>query len=491
MEAAVQGSYSTPQQKDLRVLPIMISLLVSGFIGLFSETALNIAIHELTAVFDISKATAQWLTTGYLLTLGILVPVSGLLLQWFTTRQLFMASLAFSIVGTLIAALAPSFAVLMVARVLQAAGTGLLLPLMFNTILIIFPIEKRGAAMGVIGLVIMFAPAIGPTVAGLLIEKLDWHWIFWLSLPFLLIALLFGMRFMQNVTTITKPRIDVMSIVLSSIGFGGIVFGFSSAGEGGGGWGSPLVIGSMVIGFIALLLFSLRQFKTAQPMINLRVFRYPMFVLGLMMVLFCMMIILSSMLILPLYLQGAMMLSALSAGLMLLPGGLMNGLLSPVMGRLFDRFGPRGLVIPGLIIVSAAMWFLSGITPETPIALIIVLHSSIMVGISMVWMPSQTNGLNQLPPELYPDGTAVMNTLQQVAGAIGTAVAVSILSNGVARQLAGAADPTDPATVLQATTVGTQHALLFSLAVTVCGLIMALFIRRVIVDAPSHRVPGH
>ncbi|MFS0725448.1 DHA2 family efflux MFS transporter permease subunit [Paenibacillus sp. 1P07SE] len=491
MEAAVPNRYTTPQQKDIRVLPIMISLLISGFIGLFSETALNIAIHELTTVFDITKATAQWLTTGYLLTLGILVPVSGLLLQWFTTRQLFMASLAFSIVGTLIAALAPSFAVLMVARVLQAAGTGLLLPLMFNTILIIFPIEKRGAAMGVIGLVIMFAPAIGPTVAGLLIEKLDWHWIFWLSLPFLLIALVFGMRFMQNVTTITKPHIDIMSIVLSSIGFGGIVFGFSSAGEGGGGWSSPLVIGAMAIGFLALLLFTLRQLSTVQPMINLRVFRYPMFVIGLMMVLFCMMIILSSMLILPLYLQGAMMLSALSAGLMLLPGGLMNGLLSPVMGRLFDRFGPRGLVIPGLIIVSAAMWFLSGITPETPIALIIVLHSSIMVGISMVWMPSQTNGLNQLPPELYPDGTAVMNTLQQVAGAIGTAVAVSILSNGVARQLAGAADPTDPATVLQATTVGTQHALLFSLAVTVCGLIMALFIRRVIVDAPSHRVPSH
>ncbi|GBF76663.1 MFS transporter [Paenibacillus sp. 598K] len=491
MQAAANGSYNTPQPKSIRVMPIMISLLISGFIGLFSETALNIAIHELTGYFDISKATAQWLTTGYLLTLGVLVPFSGVLLQWFTTRQLFIASLAFSIVGTVIAAMAPSFAILMTARVLQAAGTGLLLPLMFNTILIVFPVEKRGAAMGVIGLVIMFAPAIGPTAAGLLIDKLDWHWIFWLSLPFLILALICGLLFMQNVTTPTRPRIDVLSILLSTIGFGGIVFGFSSAGEGGGGWSSPLVVAPMAVGFVALLFFTLRQLRMEQPMINMRVFRYPMFVLGLAMVLFCMMIILSSMLILPLYLQGAMMLSALAAGLMLLPGGLMNGLLSPVMGRLFDRFGPRGLVIPGLVIVSIAMWQLSGITPETPIAFIIVMHSAIMVGISMVWMPSQTNGLNQLPPELYPDGTAVMNTLQQVAGAIGTAVAVSILSNGIARQLAGASDIADPAVLLQANTVGTQQALLFSLAVTVAGLILALFIRRVVVDGSTRQAPSH
>ncbi|MCQ6561402.1 DHA2 family efflux MFS transporter permease subunit [Paenibacillus mendelii] len=469
----------------------MISLLISGFIGMFSETALNIAISDLMQVLHITAPTAQWLTTGYLLTLGILVPVSGLLLQWFTTRQLFIASLSFSIVGTLVAAMAPSFEVLLIARVFQAAGTGLLLPLMFNTILIIFPPDKRGAAMGIIGLVIMFAPAIGPTIAGLLIEHLTWHWIFWLSLPFLLLALVFGILFMQNVSTLTKPRIDMLSILLSTVGFGGIVFGFSKAGEGTEGWGNPIVIAAIAIGLISLLIFSLRQLRMKQPMMNLRVFKYPMFVIGLLMVFFCMMIILSSMLILPLYLQNGMGLSAFTAGLLLLPGGILNGFMSPLMGSLFDKYGPRWLVIPGLVLVAAALWFLSGITTASTLALIISLHSCMMVGISMVWMPAQTNGLNQLPPDLYPDGTAVMNTLQQVAGAIGTAVAVSILSNGMSDYLGSSANPLDPAEVTSAMTIGSQNAFLFAMIVTLAGLAVAFFIRRVIVSKSASRASMH
>ncbi|MET3848984.1 EmrB/QacA subfamily drug resistance transporter [Paenibacillus sp. OAE614] len=322
MEAAVQHTQAQMQtEKKFKVLPIMISLLIAGFIGMFSETALNIALSDLMQVMHITPSTAQWLTTGYLLTLGILVPVSGLLLQWFTTRQLFITALSFSIVGTLIAALAPSFEFLMVARVVQAIGTGIMLPLMFNTILVIFPPEKRGGAMGIIGLVIMFAPAVGPTIAGLLIENLSWHWIFWLSLPFLILALVFGIAFMQNVSSITKPKIDLLSIALSTIGFGGIVFGFSSAGEGSGGWTSTKVILSLVIGVVGLLLFGWRQLSMKQPMINLRAFKYPMFSVGVVMIFISMMIILSSMLVLPLFLQGGFGKSAFYAGLLMLPGG--------------------------------------------------------------------------------------------------------------------------------------------------------------------------
>jgi len=480
LQATMTESQQNTGQK-YKVIPIMISLLLSGFIGMFSETALNVALSDLIRVFDITAPTVQWLTTGYLLTLGILVPVSGLLLQWFSTRQLFVASLSFSVLGTLVAALAPSFEVLMTARVIQAVGTALLLPLMFNTILIIFPAEKRGAAMGVIGLVIMVAPAVGPTIAGLLIENLSWHWIFWLSLPFLVIALLFGIMYMQNVSTITKPKIDIFSLVFSTLGFGGIVFAFSSAGEGEGGWGSTKVIATMIVGVLSLAIFAVRQLTMKQPMMNLRAFKHPMFVVGTLMVFICMMVILSSMLVLPMYLISGLGLSALTAGLIMLPGGLINGIMSPIMGSLFDKFGPKWLVIPGLVIVAAALWFFSGITTASTITLIIVLHSCLMIGISMVWMPAQTNGLNQLPRELYPDGTAIMNTLQQVAGAIGTAVAVSIMTAGMTGFMKDAADPTDPANAPLALTAGIQNAFIFAMIVAIIGLIVAFFIKRVIV----------
>ena len=479
------ASMSAPQKgadKEYKVVPILVAFLISGFIGLFSETALNIALTELVEVFNTTHSTVQWLTTGYLLTLGILVPVSGLLLQWFTTRQLFITSLCLSIVGSFIAAMAPSFEILMVARVFQAMGTALLLPLMFNTILLIFPAEKRGGAMGMIGLVIMFAPAVGPTFSGIVLDNLSWHWIFWLSIPFLFIGLLAGIFFMENVSEVTKPKIDILSIVLSTLGFGGVVFGFSSAGEGTDGWSSPKVIGFILLGVISLILFSIRQFKMEKPMIDLRAFTYPMFSIGVLLVFICMMVILSSMLLLPMYLQGGLLLTAYTAGLILLPGGIINGLLSPVMGRLFDKYGPKWLVIPGLVIATIVLWFLSSVTTTTSTALIVALHIFLMIGIAMVMMPAQTNGLNQLPKQYYPDGTAIMNTLQQVAGAIGTAVAVSIMSAGSSNFLGTVEDPNDPTNIAAGMTAGVQDSFTFPLIAAIIALIVSFFIKRVKVE---------
>ncbi|NMO96556.1 DHA2 family efflux MFS transporter permease subunit [Paenibacillus lemnae] len=464
-------------------------MLLSGFIGLFSETALNVALTPLMGLLEVGPTTIQWLTTGYLLVLGVLVPVSGLLLQWFTTRQLFVTSLLFSIAGTLVAALAPSFEMLLAARVLQAVGTALLLPLMFNTILVIFPIEKRGAAMGLIGLVIMFAPASGPTISGLILANLSWHWIFWISLPFFIISLVCGLLFLPNISRLTKPRIDLLSIALSTLGFGGIVYGFSSAGghgEGAGGWSSPVVIITLAVGIVSLLIFAIRQLRMDQPVMDLRTFKYPMFTIGLLLIFICMMMLLSSMLILPMYLQQGLAITALTAGLVLLPGSLLNGLLSPVMGRLFDKFGPRWLVISGMVIVSAVLFLYTRIEPSTPLWQLVTMHIFMMIAISMIMMPAQTNGLNQLPREYYPHGTAIMNTLQQVAGAIGTALAVSILSAGQSRYLSTAANPESGETQLAAFTSGVQHAFIFALILALIGLVCALFIKRVQVANQSN-----
>ena len=471
----MSSTAETQQTKVIKTTPILISFLIAGFIGLFSETALNMALGDLIQVFSISSSTVQWLTTGYLLTLGILVPVSGLLLQWFSTRQIFIVSLIFSIIGTLVAALAPSFEVLMFSRVIQAIGTGLLLPLMFNSILLIFPINKRGATMGLIGLVIMFAPAVGPSISGLILEKLTWHWIFWVCLPFLILALVSGILYMQNVSTITKPKIDILSIILSSIGFGGIVYGFSSAGENG--WGSTIVITMIIIGLAALTLFSLRQLKMDKPMLDLRVLKYPMFTLGLLAVFICFTVIMSTMILLPLYLQTGLALTAFTAGLVLLPGGVLNGLMSPITGRVFDKFGPRGLVIPGFAIMLIMLWIMSNVTIETPVSMVIVMHSILFIGVSMVLMPAQTNGLNQLPKNLYPDGTALMNTLQQMSGAIGTAVAITIMSASQKRYMNNMTDLSDPSSIGASLTAGVQDSFIFTLIIAMVGLIISFFIK--------------
>lgn len=296
--------------------------------------------------------------------------------------------------------------------------------------------------MGVVALVILSAPAVGPTLAGLLTENFNWHWIFWFPLPFLMISLVCGVRYMQNVSTITKPRIDLLSIVLSTIGFGGIVFGFSNAGETSG-WSNPSVFLSLTVGIVALIGFCFRQLSLKQPVLNLQVFQYPMFALGVLLVMFCAMIIFASVLILPLYLQGGLEVSMFLAGIMMLPGGLINGVMSQLTGRLFDRIGPRMLVIPGFIIIIAVGWIFSGITQSSTITLIVALHSFLMLGTAMVGTPVQTNALNQLPRQLYPDGTAIMTTLQQVAGAIGTALAVYFLSIGREKYLKSTVNSAD------------------------------------------------
>ncbi|MEK5040460.1 DHA2 family efflux MFS transporter permease subunit [Sporosarcina sp. FSL K6-3457] len=463
------------QNEGIRALPILISFLIAGFIGLFSETALNMALGGLMKEFGVLSSTVQWLTTGYLLTLGILIPISALLIQTFSTRQLFVTSLLFSILGTIVAALAPVFGILLLGRVIQAIGTGILIPLMFNTILLIFPIHKRGTIMGLMGLVMMVAPAIGPALSGLIIEKLSWNWIFWVTLPFLALALFVGIKYVQNVSTLTKPKFDSLSIGLSTIGFGGVVYGFSIAGEKG--WGSTLVIATIVIGIVALALFSVRQLKMETPMLDLRAFKYPMFTLGVFSVFVTFMVILSSMILLPLYLQTGLGLAALTAGLVLLPGGVVNGIMSPITGRLFDKYGPKGLVTPGFIIMVIMLWNLSNVTTATSLLTIILLHSFLMIGVSLVMMPAQTNGLNQLPRELYPDGTALLNTLQQVSGAIGTAVAITIMSVSQAIHLEGVKDPSTPLAISESLTAGVQTSFIFGLTLAIVGLISSIFMK--------------
>ncbi len=339
---------------DIKVVPLLAVLLSGAFVAILNETLLNVALEEILVDFSISRSSVQWLTTGYMLVIGSLVPVSAYFVQRFTTRQLFFAAMGFFTIGTLIAGFSPVFTVLLIGRLIQAIGTAIMIPLLTNIVLAVIPIERRGAAMGMIGLVIMFAPAIGPTLSGIIVQNLSWRWLFFFVLPISGFSMIYGYFVLKNVIRQTNPTIDIISVILSILGFGGIVFGFGSAGEGEGGWLDPEVVLSLVIGSISLALFVWRQIKLKTPMLDMRVFRYSMFSLALVLMIIVMMTMFAMMLVLPMYLRSVLVFSAVLTGLVLLPGGLINGAISPIMGRLFDKFGPRVLLIPGL-----ASWFWS------------------------------------------------------------------------------------------------------------------------------------
>lgn len=457
--------------------PIVAALIIGAFVAILNETLLNIAFPDLMTEFGVGMSTIQWLSTVYMLVIGILVPVTALLQQWFTTRQMFLSAMILFLAGTVVCGFAPSFEILLVGRIVQALGTGLMLPVMMNTILLIFKPEERGGAMGMIGLVIMFGPAIGPTLSGLIIDVMSWRWLFFLVIPLAAFSVIFAAAFLRNVSDITKPKVDILSIVLSSIGFGGIVYGFSKAGSGS--WSDPEVYWMIIAGGVSLILFVWRQLVVKEPIMDLRSFKFPMFSLVTVLMLVLMMTLFSTMIMLPVFLQNAMMKTAFAAGLILMPGGIINGIMAPISGKLFDKFGPRVLVIPGMVIVLAAIWLFTGIDANTTAQYIIALHIILLIGISLIMMPAQTTGLNQLPRHLYPHGTAIMNTLQQVSGAIGTALFITIMSRGTEKYILNAEDPTSPATAIGGLVAGMHDAFWVALAIGCVAFVLALFVKRV------------
>lgn len=472
METGVGPDKAKLDLSNIKRGPIVAALIIGAFVSILNETLLNIAFPSLMEQFGIGESTVQWLSTSYMLVVGILVPITALLQMWFTTRQMFIGAMSLFLMGTLISGFAPSFGVLLSGRILQALGTGLLIPILMNTILSIFPPEKRGGAMGMIGLVMMTAPAIGPSLSGLIVDVLSWRWLFFLIVPLAAFSIIFAFIYLKNVTELTKPKVDLISIVLSSVGFGGIVYGFSSAGEGG--WSDPKVVWFITAGAVSLLLFVWRQLKMEQPMLDLRTFRYPMFSLVTVLMLVLMMSMFSTMIMLPLFLQNALGLTALAAGLVMMPGGIVNGLMAPISGKLFDKFGPRVLVIPGLVLLCISIFLFSNIDASWTGGYVIFLHVMMMIGISMVMMPAQTTALNQLPRLLYPHGTAIMSTLQQVAGAIGMALFISIMTAGANNYVKTTGDMNP----VESMVAGLQSAFITGLALALIALVLGFFVKR-------------
>jgi DHA2 family lincomycin resistance protein-like MFS transporter len=417
-------------------------LLVSAFVVILNETIMGVAIPHLMADLGVSASGAQWLTTAFLLTMAVVIPITGFLLQRFNTRPVFFAAMSLFSLGTLIGAVAPGLEVLILARIVQACGTAIMMPLLMTTIMNLVPPQSRGRTMGNISIVISVAPAIGPTVSGLILSVLDWRFLFILMLPIALGALALGAARIVNVTTPRKAPIDLVSIPLAIIGFGGFVYGLSGLGEGALHTGEPPLVPAwipIVVGLAGIVVFVLRQRSLEgadRALLDFRTLAISNFTIAAGMMAAAMMAMFGFFILMPIYLQNVLGLTTLQTGLLLLPGGLIMGLCAPTVGSLYDRLGPRPLLVPGTVLVSLVLWSLTLVTETTPVWLMLGGHFVLSIGLALMFTPLFTAALGSLPPKLYSHGSAMIGTTQQVAGAAGTALFVALLTLGTAGGLA-------------------------------------------------------
>lgn len=451
-------------------------LLVAGFTVILNETVMGVALPVLMADLGVSAATGQWLTTGFMLTMAVVIPATGYIMGRFRLRPIFITAMSLFTAGTLIAALAPGFGVLLVGRVVQASGTAVMLPLLMTTALTLVPPSIRGRTMGTISIVISVAPAIGPTISGLVLSQLSWRWIFIVMLPVALIALGLGVWKVRDVTEPKPARLDVFSLLLSAVGFGALIFGLSSIGESAGGHVLVAPWIPIAVGVLALAAFAVRQIRLQAspdgPLMDLRVFAQRSYTVSALVLIIGFMAMFGALIVLPIFLQQVLELGTLETGLLLLPGGLVMGALSPLVGRLFDRVGPRPLVTPGVVALSAALWLLSTLHPGTSTLAVVGVHVLLSVGLAFMITPLFTSALGSLPRDLYGHGSAIVNTLQQLAGAAGTALFITVLSTTTAARVAEGAD------VLSATADGVQGAFMWGGVVALVALAVSLLVRR-------------
>jgi DHA2 family lincomycin resistance protein-like MFS transporter len=435
-EATAEATAPAPDYGVLRWL------VAATFVVILNETIMINAIPRLMVDFNVGATAAQWLSTVFMLTMAVVIPITGWFLQRVSTRSAFGVAMGLFCTGTILAACAWAFPILLVARVVQASGTAVMMPLLMTTVMAVVPENDRGKVMGNVTLAMSVAPALGPAVSGLVLQSLSWRWIFLVVLPIAGAIAVVGLRRLRNVGEPVVSSVDWLSVVIAAVGFGGLVYGLSEIGSNGRR-GTAMVV--LVLGVLGVGLFVWRQIRlqrTDTPLLDLRTLKLRTFSLSLGVMAVAFMAMLGSMILLQLYLQNVRGMSPLATGMLVMPGGLAMGLLGPRVGKLYDAHGARVLVIPGVIGLFVAMAALAFLTATTPTWLILVIHVTLMVALAMIFTPVFTIGLGALPPQLYSHGSSVLGTVQQVAGAMGTALVVTIMTARSTSLLAGGASTT-------------------------------------------------
>ena len=441
----------------------IVSVVVLGaFLALLNQTVMSPALPVIMADFAIDASTAQWIMSIYPLVSGIMVPVSAYLIDKFSTRALFFGSTIVFALGTLLCAVAPDFVLLIVGRVLQAAGSGVLMPLVSVVPMLVFPVEKRGTAMGMAGIVMSAGPAVGPVVGGAVIDAYGWRTMIGSIVPLSLVVLLLGVFMLRNVGELKNPKLDILSVALSTVAFGGLLYGFSSASTLG--WGSAVVLGSIFAGITCLVLFVVRQDRIEDPLLQLGTLKTPQFRVAAIIVTLINAACLVTNTLLPLLLQTALG----ASGMAMLPAAAVGIIISPISGVVFDKFGPRAISIFGLALMTASLFLLSLSTVATPIAVVALFCMLQAAGQALANMPVNTWGVNALKNDMIAHGNAIANTGRQVAGGLCTALIITVMTS--VTSTVGV-----DASLQVATAVGASVAYKVCAAIGLVSLIYAIF----------------
>lgn len=420
---------------------ILVAMMFGMFIAILNQTLLNVALPVINNEFSISASTGQWLMTGFMLVNGILIPISAFLISKYSYRRLFLIAMTLFTIGSIICALSFNFPMMMTGRVIQAVGAGVLMPLGSNVFMTIFPPEKRGAAMGTLGIAFILAPAIGPTLSGWIVQNYHWNVMFYGMFAIGLVAIFISFFWFRIYQKTSNPKPDVQGIIFSTLGFGLLLYGFSEAGNDG--WTSLTVSLSLIIGIIFTALFVIREVRMKNPMLDMSALKYSGFTLTTIINVIVTMSLFGGMILLPIYLQNLRGFTPLDSGLLLLPGSLIMGFMGPIAGKMLDSFGIKPLALIGLTIMTFATWELTQLNMDTPYTTILVIYIVRSFGMSFIMMPIMTAGMNSLPQRLIPHGNAISNTVRQLAGSIGTAILVTVMTQNTTSHLANMSDNMD------------------------------------------------
>ena len=422
--AELGSATSSVKPIDSHARFIVVGVIVVGsFIALLNQTVMSPALPALMRDFNITTGTVQWVTSVYMLVSGIMVPISGYLIDKFSTRKLFAGALATFMVGTLLCAVAPNFMLLLVGRILQSAGSGVLLPLVAVVPMLVYPPDKRGTAMGMAGIVMAAGPAIGPVVGGLVIDSFGWRPMFIGIAVVALVILVGGTMMLKNVSELKNPKLNILSVILSTIAFGGLLYGFSSASTMG--WASPVVITSIVVGLVAFVAFVYKQVKLDEPLLRVDTLATRNFRNSVILVTLINAAVAATNVTLPIFIQNVLGQSATVTGMVMLPAAAVGIILSPVAGAAFDKFGPRGVGIGGLALMTISLGLLGTINTRTSVLFVAVFCALQASGQAIANMPINTWGVNALPNDMIAHGNAIANTGRQIAAAIATSLLVT------------------------------------------------------------------